>query len=273
MEDFLSQSELYDAKVVETQQSPRNAAWAELQVLNQTIESHGGIPGYAKLLESRDPEGYADMFAYKGNCGCVDERVRTDISLLGSGILFDDDQELGRFFEQSGTKTISWHPGCAAAAIAYRNANSLPADAQVNQTEVDTFAEQFARSAAEKFNLRFVGAIKPGDDAWIGSPDKHYTDTVYLTNGSFDPYSCEGMPIGFKVNIDEPNSLAKAEVLSNVAMGPHGFGELCKQFNIVVVANSEEELQATIGEAKAHFTNDVYNVTGFVGPIIGPNHP
>lgn len=90
-----------------------------------------------------------DAFELKSRCiCCIDEGTPEGMHAAGSGILMSE-EELDKYFEKTKPEEITSHSGCGAAKLF---AERHP---ELNITDPDSYAEQWAQQQADKRGLRY----------------------------------------------------------------------------------------------------------------------
>jgi len=195
-----------------------------------------------------------------GRCSCMDGRIKVGkVRLPGSGI--DTPRaELIKSLKDAGVKSVTWHPGCGAAA-------KKAVEMGFSANDADTVAQKFSEGVADELGIPCIKLEVEGN---------HKERVCYCAkNCEFNPDGIEGLPNGFVVNdldgISKESFLKAVELSLSIAFGDHGFGALFTEENpfvLVAIAKTQEELEETKAELMGVVNNfgKKVHIDGFVAP-------
>lgn len=208
------------------------------------------LPNIVKVFEPTD-----------GLVRCIDEGTPGGIHLAGSGVLFDNDDELVELLRRSGAKGLTSHAGCGAAALYAKNRNLGPVD-------TDIAGARRIRAIAEKAGIPYAGHIEK-----LQRPSHHNAFAVYYdSTGLLNPTNSVGLPPGFIVSRSLHRSpampLMEAMIGAQIAFGEHGWGShftAKTPFLIIPVASPEYSLEGLVEELQSiqEKYRDLVRIDGF----------
>ena len=202
---------------------------------------------------------------------CADERMlplegEFKVGIAGQLILSPEDCQK-RFIDdlKGKIKTVRSHSGCGAAGIAYSQlsekekqqstqiASKLPLNGDVKEemSQGDLYGACHSHELAKKLGANFEHV---SFSAMRGNRDFHDARMIFWSaDPAFDPSILAGnfLPPHFLANglafgLDEKYCEEELKILSGIALGSHGFGELfdsCSPFLVISVGKNLEEAE------------------------------
>lgn len=184
------------------------------------------------------------------------------LNLAGSGILLGVDKtvELFRNNEnlQKSIKTLTWHEGCGAAALAQQTNPNITAE---------SFVLELAKRLKEELGmdcevLKIKGEKEAEEEAALTRPfEYHNAMSVYVngTTQAFDYVKNNTLPAGFTLDSGYfGKGVAEKElaVVLSIAFGGHGMNELITKENPFMINYITDE---TTGDVPPWITDIVSN--------------
>ena len=231
------------------------------EVMNKIKEM--GFANYAETLpnlpDAFDLEKHKPAENVHRCVCCMDERTPYGVHSAGSGILLSD-KDFDKYFQESGSDSISSHDGCGAAKL-YAKKMGLVGNP-------DLIAREWAEKKAKEKGVPHVhlGVERPF----------HFARVCYYDGtGKFNYDGINGLPEGFVVGrkyMSKDSSLAEVGVAKDIIFGDHGFGEELlnaeNPFMFVAIADTEKEMAAFKKELLelTDSLGDNVVIDGFVAP-------
>ncbi len=169
------------------------------------------------------------------------------LNLAGSGILLGIDKTVEIFRNnkdlQKSIKTITWHEGCGAAALAQQSNPDITAEG---------FVLELAKRLKEELDmdcevLKIKGEKEAEEDAALTRPfEYHNAMSVYVngTTKAFDYFKNDTLPAGFTLDSGYfGKEVAEKElaVVLSIAFGGHGMNELITKEDPFIINYINEE--------------------------------
>lgn len=180
---------------------------------------------------------------------CCDDRCEHGMSVAGSGILMSEEAFATFMKNNPEIETITYHPDCGAAKVAFANRGGQEDDLPEGVTTPAELAKWFSESMANKYNKKCECIPADGHHKGAGV-------FVDLTN-KFNPDLVEGMPHTYVsqsfTGKDENYVKNEISILTSIAFGDHGFGERITEenpFYIFICVKDETEKEGIISLAK-----------------------
>lgn len=204
---------------------------------------------------------------------CCDGRPRhdgDDFCVAGSGKLMTTTDFKKMLSENPSIKVITWHDECGAMALAFKQAQTegnLPRGVRSAAEYAEYWTEQMARD----FGLRCEHIWK--DD--FVAPDHFEQGIIMDVTGKFHPTMLKDMPNMF---ISHSASFAnkeyivdEAKILTKIALGEHGLGELItakNPFYVLIACADQDEVEAMRGLLQPGLSEfgDKVQVRAFIVP-------
>ncbi|MBI2589795.1 hypothetical protein HYW32_02110 [Candidatus Berkelbacteria bacterium] len=213
----------------------------------EEIEAHPLQNGMAleHFLETID---VAPAFAPSdGIVRCIDEGTPGGVHLAGSGILFENEDELIELLHQNQIKGLMSHSNCGAAKLSAKQNGWPIADA-------DQYGAYHVQAIAQKAGLNYAGHIEI--DKLTRPAHQHTAWAAYYdTTGTFNPLKVPELPLGFGITrslhtaADQP--LSEMKIATQIAFGDHGWGKKFthkKQLLLIPIASPGFSLPMLIKE-------------------------
>lgn len=185
----------------------------------------------------------SDEVLLKKSIICCDGRCPhngREISLAGSGILMDP-ETLEKFITETGVTTITSHSDCGAAKLAF---SKLDSNTAVTFSDAGDYAKKWSESIAKQYGLGY----KHIEAVDFKAKSHHERGIIVDSTLKFHPSLFKGMPNMFIANsprfAKDDYVEAVIKVLTGIAFGDHGFGELLSNedpFYILIAARDETE--------------------------------
>jgi hypothetical protein len=191
----------------------RSRLWAESRLVRELVEA-AGIQSYVVSLSN-----LSDAFRPTDRAlRCIDRGTPGGVHLAGSGILIGLEKAQA-FAQAAQAARITYHEDCGAARL-WAKQNGQPED------QATEHAREFAQQLADALGVAC-------EETPLTRPPGFHDELVvyYDGTGRADPARVSGLPKGFVISRpyfgdDFPTALEQVRLAMEIALGPHGFGEL-----------------------------------------------